>query len=324
MDRVKLTIATLTTHYEPDRGLWATEGWWNAANTTTAIADAASLAPSPEYVDQLQNTFVNAQKRFPLFRNEFDDDEGWWALAWIQSYDVTHRKPYLDMAESLFTDMASGWDDTCGGGIWWKKDHHYKNAIANELFLSVAAHLAARESAAKSPAYLAWAEREWSWFDQSGMINEDNLVNDGLTPDCKNNRRNTWSYNQGVLIGGLVELSSVTKDAGPLGKANVVAHAAIIKLSDKDQVLHDRTEHNCSSDTIQFKGILLRNLASLQRAAPEDTYATFIRANADSIWHNARTEGNEFACTWSGPARADGAAAATSALDAFVAAATLK
>jgi predicted alpha-1,6-mannanase (GH76 family) len=321
---VKLTIATLMTHYEPDQGLWASEGWWNAANTTTAIADAASLAPSAEYSGVLQNTFVNAQKQFPLFRNKFYDDEGWWALAWIQAYDVTHRQPYLDMAESIFGDMRGGWDGTCQGGIWWNKDRHYKNAIANELFLSVAAHLAAREPAAKRPAYLAWAEREWNWFDHSGMINDDNLVNDGLTPDCKNNGRNTWSYNQGVLIGGLVELSSVTKDAGPLGRAKVIAHAAISKLTDEDQVLHDRTEPNCSHDVIQFKGILLRNLASLQGAAPEDTFARFIQANADSVWHKARTVGDEFACSWSGPARDNGAAGATSALDALVAAATLE
>jgi predicted alpha-1,6-mannanase (GH76 family) len=80
------------------------------------------------------------------------------------------------MAESIFGDMTGGWDDTCGGGIWWKKDRHYKNAIANELFLSIAAHLAARTNGAKKRGYLARAKREWDWFDASGMINDENLV----------------------------------------------------------------------------------------------------------------------------------------------------
>lgn len=40
------------------------------------------------------------------------------------------------------------------------------------------------------------------------MINEQNLVNDGLTEDgsCRNNGQMEWRYNQGVVlgVGGLV------------------------------------------------------------------------------------------------------------------------
>ncbi|MEO6802918.1 MAG: glycoside hydrolase family 76 protein [Granulicella sp.] len=322
--RVKLAITALMHHYDTSRGLWNTEGWWNAANTATVLGNATAAHPSAEYLFTLQNTFTNAQKVHPLFRNEYYDDEGWWALAWIQAYDVTHRRQYLQMAESIFDDMSGGWDDTCGGGIWWKKDRHYKNAIANELFLSVGAHLANREHGKKRVTYLSWAKREWSWFDNSGMINQDNLVNDGLTPECRNNGRNTWTYNQGVLIGGLAELSAATRDPAPTGKAQQIAHAAIRKLTDSNLVLHDLTEPKCSADTVQFKGIFVRNLVALQRAAPSDEYLTFVRSNADSIWNHARVPDNEFSCSWSGPPQADGAAASTSALDALIAADVLQ
>ena len=86
------------------------------------------------------------------------------SLAWIDVYDLTQEQRYLPMAASIFADMANGWDSTCGGGIWWSKDRNYKNAIANELFLSVAAHLAARTSdPANRAQYLAWAHKEWDW-----------------------------------------------------------------------------------------------------------------------------------------------------------------
>src|SRR6185437_15617563 len=122
---------------------------------------------------------VAAQNTSPGFLNKYYDDEGWWALAWVDAWDLTGDNAYLAMAESIFKDMAAAWDDTCGGGIWWNRDRKYKNAIANELFLSVAAHLANRDLHNRAR-YLKWANREWSWFAHSGMINSRNLVNDGL------------------------------------------------------------------------------------------------------------------------------------------------
>jgi predicted alpha-1,6-mannanase (GH76 family) len=322
-ERMTVGLKALMAHYDHSKGLWETEGWWNAANSLTVLGDAATLDLSKATAGTFQNTFMKAQEKFPLFRNEFYDDEGWWALAWIQAYDVTHHTTYLNMAESIFRDMRGGWDDICGGGIWWKKDRHYKNAIANELFLSVAAHLATRTHGTKQRAYLAWANREWSWFDSSGMINDDTLVNDGLTPTCKNNGRATWSYNQGVLIGGLTELSRATGDVGPLREAQRIAHAALSHLTDENFILHDPTEPHCSRDTIQFKGIFVRNLFILHQIAPSDEYVKFVRTNADSIWNKARTDENDFACNWSGPPETAGAAGTTSALDALVAAAAM-
>ena len=102
----------------------------------------------------LANTFTAAQTTSPGFINNYYDDEGWWALAWVNAYDLTHTPQYLQMAQSIFADMAGGWDTaTCGGGIWWSKDKTYKNAIANELFLSVAAHLANRTSGPQKEQY---------------------------------------------------------------------------------------------------------------------------------------------------------------------------
>lgn len=35
--------------------------------------------------------------------------------------------------------------------------------------------------------YLDWANKEWAWFNSSGLINSQNLINDGLLSTCKNN-----------------------------------------------------------------------------------------------------------------------------------------
>ena len=58
-----------------------------------------------------------------------------------RAFDITGDARYLKMAKTIFADMAGSWDAHCNGGIWWKKDRRYKNAIANELFLLTAVRL---------------------------------------------------------------------------------------------------------------------------------------------------------------------------------------
>lgn len=313
-------LQTLQGWYVEETGLWKTTGWWNAANGLTVLVDYAKLSDTPDLRATIANTFDrNSQKNF---LNEYNDDEGWWALAWAGAYELTHEARYLAMAETIFADMAAGWDDTCGGGIWWKKPRQYKNAIANELFLSVAAKLASlTPDSDKRAGYLDWARREWQWFAASGMINSNNLVNDGLDATCHNNRRNTWTYNQGVILGGLTMLSAQSGDPKPLEAAQTIALSAMARLTDLDGVLHDTCEPaRCGNDAPQFKGIFTRNLAVLNAAVPVPGFRAFLRRNAESIWKNRDSDGR-FGLVWSGPSEVKTAATQISALDALVAAA---
>jgi predicted alpha-1,6-mannanase (GH76 family) len=329
LQRSREGVQRLQQWYKPSSGLYETTGWWNSANAITVLADYARVSGSTEYNPTFANTFTQAQKTSPAFLNKFYDDEGWWALAWIGAYDATNNEQYLAMAESIFADMSQGWDDTCGGGIWWSKDRKYKNAIANELFLSVAAHLATRTSGAAKRKYFGWGTREWKWFLGSGMIDSKNLVNDGLdskpqqTTGCRNNGRTTWSYNQGVVLGGLAELSRIGHDPSLLQAADQIATAATTLLVDTNGVLHDPCEPKCGADAVQFKGIFVRNLVLLEKIRPQRAYASFIDTNAESIWKRAQGPEVQFDETWSGPFVTANAASQTSALDAIVGAALL-
>jgi predicted alpha-1,6-mannanase (GH76 family) len=314
-------VKTLQAWYAEDTGLWKTTNWWNAANAVTMLVNYSKLSDIPDLRSILANTFERNSKK--NFLNDYYDDEGWWALAWAGAYELTHDARYLEMSETIFADMSGGWDDgACGGGIWWKKPKQYKNAIANELFLSVAAKLASltqdREKKAK---YLDWAQREWKWFAVSGMINSENLVNDGLDGACHNNHRTTWTYNQGVIIGGLTTLSKLSGDPKVLEVAQSIALSAIARLTDLDGVLHDSCEPGrCGNDAPQFKGIFVRNLGVLNSAAPLPGFRAFFRRNAESIWKN-RDADDRFGVVWSGASDLKTAATQVSALDALVAAA---
>jgi predicted alpha-1,6-mannanase (GH76 family) len=323
-------VKALQAWYSPDSGLYAAPtGWWNSANAITVLVNYEKVTGEKSYEPVLLNTFAAAQKTSVNFVNDYYDDDGWWALAWIDAYDLTGNVQYLTMAKTIFSAMTGGWDTTtCGGGAWWSTARKYKNAIANELFLTVAAKLANRTRGKQSAAYLNWAQQEWTWFKASGMINAQNLINDGLNSknsnDCTNNGGKTWSYNQGVILDGLVELSKADKDRTLLPQAEAIADAAIAHLTTPEGVL---TEQVSGTDLPQFKGIFLRNVMALSKAVPRAhraRYKTFVQTNADSIWSNDRGAGVQFGGVWQGPFDSGDATRQTSALDALIAAAAMQ
>ncbi len=323
--KTQLAVDRLQQWYNPQTGLWNHTGWWNSANALTALVDFARVSGTTQYNGVIAQTYSRANHAKPDFLNQYYDDEGWWALAWIDAYDLTGNKQYLGAAATIFQNMSGGWDQTCGGGLWWSKKRKYKNAIANELFLSVAAHLANRsDSASQRSYYLNWAIREWTWFRRSGMIERDHLISDGLTPQCTDNHRRKWSYNQGVILGGLSQLSQLPGQHRDLHDAQKIANAATRRLTDRNGILHDACEPHCGGDGTQFKGIFVRNLADLYPLAPHARWQRFILRNANSILTNDQNPDHSFGVVWSGPPGPANPSTQTSALDALIAAIQLQ
>ncbi|KAJ4294460.1 hypothetical protein N0V90_008151 [Kalmusia sp. IMI 367209] len=255
-------------------------------------------------------------------------DEGWWALGWIAAYDLTNNRRYLNQAESIFKDMHAVFGKTnCSknvggiGGIWWDRNQTYVNAIANELFFSTAASLANR--AESSSSYLSIAKQQWAWFKGTGMIRDNSTINDGLDlQTCQNNGGTIWTYNQGVVLGGLVELSKATGDTSYIDTAHRIATASIATLAPSG-ILRDPCEPNCGPDGSQFKGIFVRNLLILHEVSPRDEYRELFEKNARSIWKRNRNKRNELSISWAGPfdpAYPANASTQSSAMDCLVAA----
>lgn len=329
-------IQALQFWYAQSSGLYASpSGWWNAANSITMLADYEKVTGDRTYDSVLSNTFTAAQASHANFTNSYFDDSGWWALAWIEAYDVTGNTQYLTMAETIFNYIAAnGWDTTaCGGGVWWNTAKTYKNAIPNELFLTIAAKLANRTAGTASAGYLHWAQTEWAWFKASGMINAQNLINDGLNSSnptaCVNNNGNTWTYNQGVILGGLVELYQADQDATLLPQAEAIADAAQSKLVTSGGILAEPETTITGGDGPQFKGIFMRNLMELYAALPATSterakYKAFADTNAASIWTSDRNGASQFGVYWQGPVDSTDATRQTSALDALIAAASMQ
>jgi predicted alpha-1,6-mannanase (GH76 family) len=272
-----------------------------------------------KYRYAIGNTFD--KNRGNNFTNEYLDDTGWWGLAWVRAYDLTGESRYLDMAKKTADYMNSYRDGTCGGGVWWRNDKTYKNAITNELFIKLSAALHHR--IAGDTVYLQRARDTWQWFQASGMINANNLINDGLdSATCRNNGQTTWTYNQGVILGALVQLHDATGDAALLTKAQQLANASTASSAlNPGGILREPCEDgNCGADGPSFKGIYVRNLGELDRALTGRPYRAYLQRQVDAMVARDRTTLDQYGLHWNGPFDQVDAARQHSALDAHVAA----
>ena len=303
-------VQELQTYYDASTGLFNTTGWWNSANALDAIIDYMKRTGSRTYMSDVSNTFTKAVNEAPPptpgnFIDTAYDDTQWWALTWVNAYELTRNPAYLQMAETIHSYVTAAWSPSlCGGGLVWQTTNAYQNSVTNELFLELSARLYLLTHQAT---YLQWAQKELTWFNASGLMNSSNLINDGLTTTCQNNGQTTWTYNQGVILGGLAALYQATHDQTYLTEAQQIANAAIRALVNSNGILTEPCSGSCPSqnpDQTQFKGIFMRNLDALYQVTGDQTYLEFIDKNASWIWENDLNLYDQIGFDWSGPIRA--------------------
>ena len=318
--------------YDASSGVFANEGLWESGNTIESLA-ISMMADS--VANNFTALFTNTYLRTPIIVDSCFDDHQWWELAWVRAFQATGEIAYLERAAQVFDYVAvNAWTPLCGGGVLWCPGGNYKNAITNELFLTSAMELHAFASVLGKPSdyYLTWANKTWDWLASTGMINSDNLVNDGLdAATCQNNKQTTWTYNQGVLLDGLTLLSAATGNASAVTAARAIANAAMTMLTTTAGILAEPCgSGGCDGDQLLFKGIFVRHLARMAGldASISPNATAFLVANAASLIQNGgcadASKGAYYGLLWQGPCTTSGVATASAALDALTAAAILQ
>lgn len=289
---------------------------WRVGEALQATVDYAAYSGDTSTFEAIVETI---HKRRPWYMIEVLadgswDDSSWWVLAYIRAHEVfgSSSTNYIGDARRVFDHV---WEkahstETCGGGVWWSSKNSYKNAVTNELIIACAARL---YLAGQGDEYLHIASQQWSWFERSGMMNEQGLINDGLNIDsanlshCTNNGGETWTYNQGVIIGAAAALFKATNTTSYVEYASKLAKAVLASsLVDARGILTESCGDACNEDGKQFKGIFVRNLrylidTSALSQEDRDRFCGFLAINAASMLANDKTSDGRFGGFWQGP-----------------------
>lgn len=252
-----------------------------------------------------------------------NDDDLWAVIASVHAWRLDGDPELLAYASSTYRRIVTTyWDERCGGGLWWDPARTYKNAITNELLIYASTQL---YLATGQESYRDWALRGWSWFAQSSMIAQDGLVNDGLDASCRNNQQPRFTYNQGVLLGGLSDLTRITGDAQYRAAAMRTALAAARGLSTPKGILREPVDA-IGSDGLMFKGIFAYHLGHLLEDLPDgperSELLTWVRLNADAVWQSSASGTRGIDSDWSGGTLVSGAAPQASGIAMLLAATT--
>lgn len=316
-----------------DSGSYPSSCQWTSTLLTTLVIDYSHLTGDHQYLSHIVALF-NKQE-VPSLLKQKNDDKLWVVLTYLRgaAYASTHDQqwvqPFLDRALLFYNSASAGWDEsTCGGGMYWGPRGwcwSYKNAVTTELWITASVGM---YEAFGDESMLEAAIRGWVWFEKSGMINDQGLINDGLDRHCRylsgmlrlprNNGKMIWTYNQGIVLSGLSRLYKHTEDSRLIEAAQDLIDSVIASplVPTDSGVLVESCDpsRTCDQDQWMFKGVFfehlgyfLADIASLDgldvptRRNLLEKYSGFIAANAYAVWDVARGEDGKVGNWWAGP-----------------------
>ncbi|WP_427016281.1 glycoside hydrolase family 76 protein [Pseudarthrobacter sp. P1] len=292
---------------------WSEWHYWWQAQYLDVLVDAAArcgadtgTAPAPGLgrIRALLRTI--RLRNFARFRNGYFDDMAWLALAAGRAGALARGEagPGFRGARRahavLGRRLAAGHSERLGGGIYWSTARDYKNTPANG---PAALYFARAGSTATARSLVDWLRTELFdpvqglYLDGVHPVGEDPLggKHDGTGGGQEWGReveRTIYSYNQGPVLGALLELG------GPayLGQAAELVGAIARELTvdggpgaGRPLVLHG------AGDGGLFTGILLRYLAlaAIHPQLPPGTRKTaaeLVLDTALALWAARRPE----------------------------------
>lgn len=232
---------------------------------------------------------------------EGNDDQGVWALTVMGAVERNFTNPtggrpgWLAMVQAVFNQMYSRWDTgACGGGLrWqiftWNSGYNYKNTISNACLFQIAARLGRYTG---NTTYLDIAEKVFNWLVEVEyvVLKDQGNVFDGAETDdnCSNIIRFEWSYNHGVVLGGLAYMYNATNGSSTWETRVQQILGGAQEYFFNDSIMYESTCQRgstitCNNDQRSFKSIFSRMLGLTSVLVPSTSSSidNLLRASAE-------------------------------------------
>lgn len=279
-------------------GLYA-DFWWEA-QLWDLVMDAYEREGSEQYRAMIDDVYDGFEKHYSDWRNDFNDDLGWWAQGAMRAYNLTENERYLERAKSLFEFIWQYWTDDYGGGVLWKNTgEDQKNVATNGPLTVTAVRL---YQATEDESYLEKARMLWNFIneqltDGAGRV-YDNYENGEL-------RKWDFTYNFGNFILASLALREVSEDDAEqemlLDRSVQSADWVLENLTSSGILLDEGL-----GDGGGFKGVFVRALNKLSKveeldAEKQTQYSQFLQDNATQVWNQRRESDGLVGSDWSSP-----------------------
>ena len=227
--KMRESVQTSLSWRNDTTGIWETAGWWNSANVLTATIRYGAVTKDPAIPSVIEDVFEKARhyqvgvdstgtpRYCDNFINDYYDDEGWWALAWIEASKLTGEKKYLDMAEIIFDDMTKD-DCTPNRNAHYTYNQGVASAVLAEMYLQT-----------NDKSYLELAEKIADATITTQLVTDEGILRE-MKPEIDDS--NDGVQFKGIFIRHLAFLYDLTKK--PAYKDFILKNAESIITRDYD------------------------------------------------------------------------------------------
>ncbi|WDF53899.1 glycoside hydrolase family 76 protein [Mucilaginibacter sp. KACC 22063] len=270
----------------PHSWLWPLTAMVQGANEMEALDKGARyMQPVEKAIDQYYSDEppVPAYQDYVLSERKssrFYDDNEWLAITFIDAYNRTHRKTYLDKAQLIYKFILSGTDTVTGGGVYWKEgDLNTKNTCSNGPAVIIALQL---YKLTHKKAYLDYAMSVYNWTNR-WLQAPEGIYWDNINTKTHKIGKAFYTYNIGTMLQSNVLLYQVTKKQQYLTEARRIAKAGIA---------HFFKNGRLPNNEYWFNAVMLRGYQALYEVDRNPEWIDFYKKDAEQIWLTERDKHN--------------------------------